>query len=62
MTEKEFLLDNLAELQRSYRKACQPYIDRLIYLESLTPAMPPIMPDWLLDGKFLPDARKKSPV
>lgn len=37
----------LAQLQRSYQKAAQPIVDKLVYLESLKPPKPVIIPiEW----------------
>lgn len=35
--EESYLLGQIAKLQREYQSMVQPYVDRLVYLESLKP-------------------------
>ena len=44
MTEEQYLYAQLAELRRSYEKAAKPIIDRLVYLKSLEPLPPFVVP------------------
>lgn len=37
MTEEEYCLAALAELQRAYQRDAKPYIDRLVYIRSVSP-------------------------
>ena len=37
MTEEQYCLDRIAELEREFRKAAEPWIKRLATLESLKP-------------------------
>lgn len=40
MTEERYLHEGLAMLQQSYAKAAKPYMDRLVWLESIKPPQP----------------------
>ena len=55
MTEEEFIHETIARIQADYRKQIQPYVDRLVAIESCKP-LPPVLifdpaklPEYLLD-------------
>lgn len=53
--EETYLREQLVRLQREYQSAAQPYVDRLVFLESMKP--PPVFTvSW---GELSPQQRKR---
>lgn len=42
ITEEQYLIERIEEIQEQYRKAAQPYIERLVRIRSMQPSPPMI--------------------